>query len=314
MDWNSIADKLSTVDNFEQAAEDGFVEGGKSMVDGLGQLAEGIGKFGIDQGYRDKVFDRASDLATSSVNFASQVLKDPYGTFESIGNGTQNVLDEVSDRYVAARDAAEASGKLAEFYGNMIGRGAFEVGSAVVPIGKLGTLGKAGEAIEDTEKLANLGKTTESATKVASELPERELSSIVACPNFKVTSNGAILKPNPNKTTTVLGRFNTDMDRIINNELKMPKNTDFGPKQGGFNALNVPDDMYKNPTQFWDEINKPFLEKAIQRGDDILMASDPTAASNLFNADGSLTVFGREVEHLYKNGFQYDQITKSMIK
>lgn len=138
---------------------------------------------------------------------------------------------------------------------------------------------------------------------------------VVACPyKCKPTSNGAILKPNPNKTTTVLGRFDTDMNRIINDELKTPKNTDFGPKQGGFNMLNVPDEMYKNPTQFWNEVNKPFLDNAIQRGDDILMASDPTAIKNLFKEDGSLTGFGREVEHLIKNGYTYDPITKSMIK
>lgn len=139
---------------------------------------------------------------------------------------------------------------------------------------------------------------------------------------FKITSSGAVLKPNPNKTTTILGRYDKDMNRIINNELKVPKNTDFGPKNGGFNVLNVPDEMYKTPDQFWNEVNKPWLDEAIKRGDDIVMASDPTLARNLWKKGegkkgtetATLTGFGQEVVHLLRNGYSYDQSTKMMVK
>jgi len=137
---------------------------------------------------------------------------------------------------------------------------------------------------------------------------------IKECPyKCSITSNGATLKPNPNKTTTVLGRFDKDMDRIINKELEIPKNTDFGPRKGGFNVLNVPDEMYKNPDQFWKEINQPFLDKAITRGDDIVMASDPEDINNLVR-NGKLTGFGQEVQHLIKNEYRYDSVTKMMVK
>ncbi len=65
------------------------------------------------------------------------------------------------------------------------------------------------------------------------------------------------------------------MNRIINDELKTAKNVDFGPKTSGFNVLNVPDEMYKSADQFWNDFNKPFLDKAIERGDSIVLATDP---------------------------------------
>jgi hypothetical protein len=145
--------------------------------------------------------------------------------------------------------------------------------------------------------------------------PKSSSKGIKKCPyQCTPTTNGAIVKANPKKTTTILGNYNKDMKRIINDELKVPKNTDFGPKKGGFNVLNVPDDMYKNADQFWGEVNKPFLDKVIERGDDILIATDPTKADVLYRSDGKLTGFGREIEHLYKKGYTYNPSTKMMEK
>lgn len=66
------------------------------------------------------------------------------------------------------------------------------------------------------------------------------------------TTSDLKLTADPNKTTTVLGTFKDDTGDIIN-ELKLPKSTDFGPRKGGFNLLNTPDDLYKTPGQFWSE-------------------------------------------------------------
>jgi hypothetical protein len=144
--------------------------------------------------------------------------------------------------------------------------------------------------------------------------PSKAGKGTAKCPKFKVTSSGAVIKPNPNKTTTILGNHKTDMKRIIEDELQLPRNTDFGPKKGGFNVLNVPNELYKNPKQFFDEVNKPFLDEAIKRGDDILMASDPAVYSNIIRPDGKLTGFGMEVKHLLENGYKFDKVTKMMTK
>ena len=66
------------------------------------------------------------------------------------------------------------------------------------------------------------------------------------------------------------------------------------------------------------EYNQPWLDNAIARGDIIKMITE-LALDNLytFNQDTALreiTGFGREYEYLLKHGYEYDSLTKSMIK
>ncbi len=95
-------------------------------------------------------------------------------------------------------------------------------------------------------------------------------------PDTIKTSSGVDIHPTPGKTTTVLGRYGTDMSDIIGNQLDYPKTTDFGPKPDGYNVLNVPDDLAKTG-DFWENYNKPFLDEAIKRGDPIDLATEPTS-------------------------------------
>lgn len=132
-------------------------------------------------------------------------------------------------------------------------------------------------------------------------------------PESVATTSGIVIQPMQSKTTTILGNYVEDMDNIINQQLKYPKTTDFEAKPGGFNVLNVPDEMYKTPDQFWNEINKPFLDMAIKRGDEIPLATKPRA-DILYRDDGSLTGFGSEVEHLINNGYRYVSETGKMVR
>jgi hypothetical protein len=61
-----------------------------------------------------------------------------------------------------------------------------------------------------------------------------------------------------------------------------------------------------------------FLDKAIERGDDIVLATKPDPTKNLTrkleNGAVEQTGFGREMEYLKSNGYQYDLTTNKMIK
>jgi hypothetical protein len=126
-----------------------------------------------------------------------------------------------------------------------------------------------------------------------------------------------MLIANPNKSTTILGSFDKDMKNIVN-EMGNVKSTYFGAKKGGFNVLNVPDNMYKSADQFWNEVNKPWLDEAIKRGDDIVLATKPTdrAISYIDINTGKeiITGFGREYKYLLDNGYVYDAFTSMMIR
>ena len=130
-------------------------------------------------------------------------------------------------------------------------------------------------------------------------------------------SSGVTLKANPNKTTTVMGNFEKDMKNIVD-EMGNVKSTYFGGKKGGFNVLNVPDDVYKNADQFWDEVNVKWLDEAIARNDDFILATKPTT-DVLWKIDPvsrakTLTGFGREYQHMLDKGYVYDSLSNMMVK
>lgn len=79
--------------------------------------------------------------------------------------------------------------------------------------------------------------------------------------------------------------------------------------------LNVPDEMFKSRTsdQFWSEVNQPFLDKAISRGDDIGIVKKPSK-DVLQRQDGSPTGFGREMQYLSEHGYVYDSSNGKMVK
>ena len=104
------------------------------------------------------------------------------------------------------------------------------------------------------------------------------------------------------KTTTLIGSFKRDMKSILK-ELDYPESIFFGAKNGDFNILKVPKGY--NPKTFWKDYNKPWLEQAVKRGDDIIVMSDKFDKSILNSIDGELSGFGKEIEfmeNLVKNG------------
>ena len=116
-------------------------------------------------------------------------------------------------------------------------------------------------------------------------------------------SSGVNITSTPGKTTTVLGRYKDDTRAIIE-ELGIPKSTDFSGNPGGFNMLNTPDNLYITPDQFWNEYNKPFLDKAIARGDEIIMTT-VLNQNTLYDEVGNLTGYGREYYYLLEHGYIY---------
>ena len=132
-----------------------------------------------------------------------------------------------------------------------------------------------------------------------------------------VTSNGAKLEATLGKTTTILGTYKSDTGAILD-ELGNGKSLDFGARDGGFNLLNTPDELYISPEQFWIEYNKPWLDNVIERDDIIKIATEPTWENltrvNKVTGKIELTGFGREFTYLRKCGYKYNAVTKTMMR
>ncbi|WP_207717334.1 hypothetical protein [Anaerosporobacter faecicola] len=132
-----------------------------------------------------------------------------------------------------------------------------------------------------------------------------------------VTSNGLVIEATPGKTTTVLGTYRSDTGAILD-ELGNVKSLDFGPKDGSFNLLNTPDELYVSPNQFWNEYNQPWLSNAVERNDIFKIATEPTwdnlTRTNMYTGKIELTGFGREYTYLRKHGYSFDNVTKTMFR
>ena len=177
---------------------------------------------------------------------------------------------------------------------------------------ELGAVAKNG--IKALDDVSDTVKATDKALDGAEDIAKA--GKVISGIKYK-PSSGAVLKANPNKTTTIIGSFDKDMKNIID-EMGNVKSTDFGAKNGGFNVLNVPDEMYKDADQFWNEINKPWLDEAIKRGDDIVLATKPEGIVlsyvDRITGEEVVTGFGREYNYLIKRGYDYDAVTNIMKK
>lgn len=111
------------------------------------------------------------------------------------------------------------------------------------------------------------------------------------------------------KTTTVLGRYIDEVNGGGTRVVKTSKVYNYGENPGGVNMLD-------DPKWTW-EINKEWLNKAVERGDIIRLVSDPNNAKNIYIFKNGvqtdeLTTFGKEMKFLKEKG--YKQVGYNMVK
>ncbi len=108
------------------------------------------------------------------------------------------------------------------------------------------------------------------------------------------------------KTTTVIGR-SSDISFV-----RATGTFTQGQNNGGLNVLSVRnfDEIVAQPNggkAFWETFNKPWLDDAIARGDNIRILSDPLDPANLYRngIDGERTFFGMEIQYLEQKGYTF---------
>ena len=115
--------------------------------------------------------------------------------------------------------------------------------------------------------------------------------------NYRPTS-GVELIPTEGRTTTILGRYDMDTQYIFQETANI-KSLSYDGREGGFNLLNVPDELSNAPNvNFWKDYNVPFLDEAIGRNDIFLLATRPDFSSmyriNKSTGQYELSGFGRK--------------------
>ena len=146
-----------------------------------------------------------------------------------------------------------------------------------------------------------------------------------------------VISSNPNKTTTFIGKWDElvngnqnglqiVIENLSQNDLNIYMLTGKLDHPGGFNMLSIEDwntkvvqqaavsGVLPNTKAFddfvWDTYNKPWLESAMQRGDEIIIWSDPTLPVNIekyFPEEGVFgkSFYGRELDFIQSKSIQY---------
>ena len=155
---------------------------------------------------------------------------------------------------------------------------------------------------------ADLGAFKSSVLNVSDDVFNTKLSNLMAESSKKlkvlsgatfktVTIAGRSISLSSNKVNTFLGRFRPDIRNLFD-EFGSFKNVGLGETPGGINLLNKPDHYYDAST-WWEAYNRPWLNKAIDRGDDIYLATIPKQASEIIDDAGNLKgAFAEELDHL----------------
>jgi hypothetical protein len=63
-------------------------------------------------------------------------------------------------------------------------------------------------------------------------------------------------------------------------------------------------------TQFFEKINKPFLDEAVKRGDDSALATVPLQIDDVVSSTGALKGnFAKELDYLVKHNYKPSNVT-----
>jgi RHS repeat-associated protein len=122
---------------------------------------------------------------------------------------------------------------------------------------------------------------------------------------FKIAKSTNSTIMSTEKTVTILGRLSETRplaEKLLN--VKSGKNV------GGVNILSQPNNVWSIET------NMKWLQRAIDRGDIIKAASDPTDLKNIYRngKSGARTVYGEEVKYLESKGYNYNKASSEFIK
>jgi RHS repeat-associated protein len=197
-----MAELIEEATQFGTGFGKGIRDFGKETVQGVADLGQAGYSLATDPAYREQAFETAKEISKQVGEGIGQAVDDPAGALAGIKNRASGAWDA----YQTERAQAAAEGRLAEFDGQMAGRGLAEIGSVFMPVSKLGKLGKAGDVLAGAGKLekvaaaASAEKRAAQAIQVGQALPKQAPSSKVLCPLGKPD------KPAAKKTSAKTGQ------------------------------------------------------------------------------------------------------------
>lgn len=197
-----------------------------------------------------------------------------------------------------------------------------ERGAAILGTVSFGISDEAGALVRGGTKLARLGRSVEEVGALERLAVKAGGVSRIAADDHvaqELIEKAVGFEPLPGQTVTMIGGYEAGMKEAIQvfHAPKSMANVYGDVNRGWFNILNVPPGVHaaaerKGPDIFWNVINRPLLDKAIERGDLIFVRTKPTRDLMYHKGTDYLTGFGMEMKYLISRGLYYDPVNRIM--
>ena len=128
---------------FTKSLGSGLVDAATGLAEGVVELAKGGYALATDEKARESAWNTTKKLAKAAGDYGEEVWDDPAKAYRDARDG----VTAAYNTFEQAKEKAAAEGRSAEFWGNLTGKGLFEVGTILIPVGvaaKAGKLGKVG--------------------------------------------------------------------------------------------------------------------------------------------------------------------------
>jgi RHS repeat-associated protein len=163
-----MAEWLGNIGQFGKGMGQGVWNFGKDTVTGIADMGKAGYQLATDGAYREQAYQTATAVASMAKQGIGSAIADPKAALNSM----RNKVGAAYDALQVERAQAAAEGRLAEFDGQLAGRGLSEVASLLIPVSKIGALGKAGEMLSEAknvEHAADVVKAEATAVKAIEE-------------------------------------------------------------------------------------------------------------------------------------------------
>jgi hypothetical protein len=164
---------------FTKSLGSGLWDAGSAAVEGVVELVKGGYALATDEKARESAWKTTKELAKAAGDYGKEVWDDPAKAYREARDGALAAYN----RFEQAKEQAAAEGRSAEFWGDLTGKGLFEVGSILIPAGvaaKAGKLGKVASVADDVADVAKGAKQLENAEDIVSA--SNRVKAVVANP------------------------------------------------------------------------------------------------------------------------------------
>ena len=217
-------------------------------VNGAGSLSKLASKSSLSTTLFNQIDNALSSAPSIKFNYGSKTLQSPKQFLNEIGNDMHDIV--------------YSNGHYAK-YDNATGRMLYSDGTNHYFINF-----ETGNNVTNVEQLFN--------TRVTQF---RNYLGLNGSQTIQLTNGLGTITTSTNKATTFIGK--TTETILLKNQFGNFKHYKVGEAPGAVNLLNMPD-TYWNPASWFDDYNRDWMVRAIQRGDDIYIASSINRGS-LYN-------------------------------